>query len=823
MPLRLALFSLVIAAVAAGQEAGPSPRELRYDRHGYSLPQGAVARLGIPPALTGFAWSIAWTPDGNRFVAADENGFTIFNSANGRCVESFSDPTRAGIAFAPLLRDGHTFVRMEGATGSLISTATGENILQFTLPSPVGDEGRKLYSLNLSSNHRFLAGIASAPSSAGVAWRYDLARNRYTRLINDRADLQSMRLSPDGKRVFATGGTQEPELTAREVATDKKLWTVELKGAGALRAISAEGNRLAVSGVNGVTVFDAASGRSLVTVTVGAATPQGLLGIDLSPDGRYLAVADSRQVRVWDVESGQVKHHLPHEARLAAFSPDGKSLLTASAWVQRWDVESGKPSYAPPLLVRPEGATFLIWSGDGRRLFASWPHAEIGGSERRRSELLTVWDVARTECVWRSSVDEPVVCAFLDHDGSELRCALEPNVFRSWNFREAGKPHVSFAGPLKLAQVARSFLPDGRLAVQHLGGSDATIRCYDREGRLDLSRTCFWRDEVGLRPQAQNIRSQSGIAFGPGGWRWDLVADRGMPPLEGSLTFRFINMLTTHSTCCVAGRTIDQSTIAGHVWESLTGRIIVNLPSEIPNLERARLSPDGRLLAVAGEHRVMVHDLSNEKATRQPPVGNATAFAFAPNETTLAVASPDGTILIFDVTPKTSPWQAEQEARLWKDLAAANSVVAWRAIWHLLDHPAHAANLLSRLLSAIDGPKDTADQIVRLDHSKYAVREAALLELAGRGESIEGDLLTAIKTPRSEEQRARLAELLRRITRTVPPIGETLRGLRCIWLLERIGSQQARALLQELAKGTTGSRVTLEAKASLARLEMAGK
>jgi hypothetical protein len=417
-------------------------------------------------------------------------------------------------------------------------------------------------------------------------------------------------------------------------------------------------------------------------------------------------------------------------------------------------------------------------------------------------------------------VDENVICAFLDQSGSELRCALEPQVFRSWTFREAGKPHVSLvsSGPLNSTQVARSFLPDGRLAVQHLGGSDATIRCYDREGRLDLSRTCFWRDEVGIRPQAQNIRAQSGVAFGPGGWRWDLVADRGMPPLEGSLTFRFINMLTTESTCCVAGRTIDQSTIAGHVWESLTGRIIANLPSEIPNLERARLSPDGRLLAIAAEQHVVVHDMSNEKSTRLLPVGNVTAVAFAPNGTTLGVASPDGTILMFNVKPRTLPWQADQAERLWKDLSAADGAVAWRAIWHLMDHPDHATKLLGGLLHAIDGPNDTADQIARLDHAKYAIREAALLELAGRGARIEGDLLTAIKTPRSEEQRARLAELLRKIKPTVPPTGETLRGLRCIWLLERNGSNEATMLLRELAKGATGSRVTLEAKAALARL-----
>jgi hypothetical protein len=45
-----------------------------------------------------------------------------------------------------------------------------------------------------------------------------------------------------------------------------------------------------------------------------------------------------------------------------------------------------------------------------------------------------------------------------------------------------------------------------------------------------------------------------------------------------------------------------------------------------------------------------------------------------------------------------------------------------------------------------------------------------------------------------------------------------LRGLRCLWLLERLGTQEALATLKDLANGASGSRVTSEAKASLARL-----
>src|SRR5262245_59668018 len=66
----------------------PPPRELKFDRNGYSLPPGAVARLGIPPALTGFTGSIAWTADGKQFIVGDQDGVGLFDSVSGRQVQS---------------------------------------------------------------------------------------------------------------------------------------------------------------------------------------------------------------------------------------------------------------------------------------------------------------------------------------------------------------------------------------------------------------------------------------------------------------------------------------------------------------------------------------------------------------------------------------------------------------------------------------------------------------------------------------------------------------------------------------------------------------
>jgi hypothetical protein len=112
---------------------------------------------------------------------------------------------------------------------------------------------------------------------------------------------------------------------------------------------------------------------------------------------------------------------------------------------------------------------------------------------------------------------------------------------------------------------------------------------------------------------------------------------------------------------------------------------------------------------------------------------------------------------------------------------------------------------------------DTAEQIARLDHPRYAVRETAARELARRGMVVEGDLRAALAKAKSAEQRERLEGLLNKLRWGVPPEGDILRGLRAVWLLERLGTAETKKLLERLAGGASGSRVTLEAKAALGR------
>ena len=109
-----------------------------------------------------------------------------------------------------------------------------------------------------------------------------------------------------------------------------------------------------------------------------------------------------------------------------------------------------------------------------------------------------------------------------------------------------------------------------------------------------------------------------------------------------------------------------------------------------------------------------------------------------------------------------------------------------------------------------------AQLIADLNHERFAVREAAARELRQLGELSQPGLEMALARPGvSLETRQRLEQMLSQLPRLS---GESLRDLRAIEVLERLDTPEARALLEELAKGDPDARLTHDAKASLERL-----
>jgi len=154
----------------------------------------------------------------------------------------------------------------------------------------------------------------------------------------------------------------------------------------------------------------------------------------------------------------------------------------------------------------------------------------------------------------------------------------------------------------------------------------------------------------------------------------------------------------------------------------------------------------------------------------------------------------------------------------WADLASADARRAYAAIWKLIAASDEAVRLIKeRFQPAKEVDSKRVDQLITdLDNDKSAIREKASKELETMGAEAWPAMRRALAEKPSDETKQRLEVLL-----ALPPVvrdPEVLRALRAIQVLEHIGRPEARRVLETMAKGAAKSRITEDAKASLARL-----
>jgi WD40 repeat protein len=599
---------------------------------------------------------------------------------------------------------------------------------------------------------------------------------------------------------------------------------------------SADGKRLLGSGTNGVWLWDTGTGKELLKVPASSwDRDDGYRGgrdsrvrAALAPDGKTVAVATGVGFRLWDADTGKevtaAGGHFDGIASIA-FAPAGDQVLTAAAYgpLLLSDAQTGRlvrefPFAAEPLLsdkFRGIGnspwKTMLVhgaFAPDGKT---------VAGLKLAHS--LQRWDAATgTPLKWETPAKQLTAFAFAPNGKHVLLAGADGGVrlVRADTGKEvrrliaAAPPEDGEkSSPPSEKLVTTVFAPDGRLLFI---------------ASLGLGQGGPYPGELGTTLQGfETVTGQQRF-------RTDAKFSMFQPRPEQMLEMytSLFDVMVFGLTAAPDGKYLAAATpVSIKLWDLTTGKEVRLFGGRGLSAPTATFSPDGKwLLAGKEDGSLRVWDVATGTALADVPLhdGLITALAFSPDGKVLASGAADTTVLLWDwaalrgrVTA-AAPGKATDLLVLWQVLADGDGAQVRDAVAALARTPGPTVAFLKERVKAapaVDGQR-LAKLLADLDSKQFAVRQQATKELEQLGDIAAAVLEKRLAGKVTLEEQRRL-EALRDKLDGPPPVA-VLRALRAVEVLEHIGTPEARQVLEALAAGAAGHRLTEESAASVRRL-----